>query len=139
MAKLKQLRTQHREIARLSFQGFSPQEIADRTGMKVGSIYAILKNPMCQAYINGLHDKADDEVINVRKKLFDLSAPAVRRMDDILSDESKAPFSVVAAVAKDVLDRTGHKAPEQHQHLVAHMTTEDILELARRRAEKVIN
>jgi len=132
MSSLKQLKTRHREIARLSFQGFSPQEIAERTDMKVTSIYAILKNSLCQAYLDGLNDKADKQVINVRQELFDMSPMATEAMKGILDPESAAPYSVIANVAKDVLDRTGYKPPEKHLHAVGHFTADDIHQLYER-------
>jgi len=136
MSSLKQLKTHHREIARLSFQGFSPQEISERTEMKVTSIYAILKNSLCRAYIDGLNDKADNQVINTRKELFEMSPLATRAMKDILGEETNAPYSVVANVAKDVLDRNGYKAPERHEHIHGHFTSEDITKL-RERADNI--
>ncbi len=42
-----------------------------------------------------------------------LNSKALDAFDDILDSDSKAPYSVIAAVSKDVLDRTGHKAPEK--------------------------
>lgn len=136
MSQLKQLKTHHREIARLSFQGFSPQEIAERVDMKTTSVYAILKNSLCQAYINGLNDRADKQVINTRQELFDMSPLATRAMKEILREDSEAPYSVVANVAKDVLDRNGYKAPEKHEHIHGHFTSDDLQRL-RARAKEV--
>lgn len=126
---LKALQTHHREIARLKFQGFSTQEIADRTGTSITRVYAILRDPLCKGFIAGLMDKADQVAITTRQELFDLQPMATRAMKDILDKDSKAPFSVIANVAKDVLDRNGYKAPERHEHIVGHFTSDDIQKL----------
>lgn len=135
---LKELRTKHREVARLSFQGFSPQEIAERTDITAGTVYKILKDPMCKSFISGLMDQADRDVINTRKELIKLEPLAIDVYRDILKKDSNAPASVQLNAAKDVFDRNGYKVPEQHNHLVTHMTTEDILKLAKERQKQNI-
>ena len=132
---LKELKTSHREVARLSFQGFQPAEIADRTGMTTHSVYQILKDPICKSYIQGLIDKADTHVIDVRKKLIELNDSAIDTIKDIMSKDTNAPASVQLSAAKDVLDRNGYKAPEKFEHIHGHFTTKDLLELQNRAKE----
>lgn len=129
---LKQLKTYHREIARLSFQGFNTAEIANRLDTGSQAVGRILRDPLCKSFLAGLMDKADDQVINVRKKLLDLNPKALGAFDDILDKDSSAPASVILNAAKDILDRNGYKAPEQHQHLAVHLTTEDIKKMSQR-------
>lgn len=129
---LKELKTSHREVARLSFQGFSPSEIADRVGFTTQSIYQILKDPLCKSYVQGMVDKADTHVIDVRKKLIELNDLAVDTIKDIMNKDSNAPASVQLSAAKDTLDRNGYKAPEKFEHIHGHFTTKDLLELQNR-------
>lgn len=110
---LKELQTRHREIARLSFQGFKPKEISEKTGMGIDRVYAILRDPMAKSFIAGLNDKADDAVLDTRKRLIKLEAKAMDRAEDILGDDSKAPPAAMVSLIKDVLDRNGYKAPEK--------------------------
>ena len=110
---LAELKTKHREIARLSFEGHKPAVISKQTGVGLGTVYKILRDPICKGYIGGLADSADKSTLNVRERLMSLNANALDCFEDILDKDSKAPYSVQAAIAKDVLDRTGNKAPDK--------------------------
>ena len=110
---LEDLKTKHREVARLSFEGFKPADIQAKTDVNLHTVYKILRDPICKAYIKGLGDRVDKTTLNVRERLMKLNENALECFEDILSTDSKAPYSVQAAVGKDVLDRTGHKAPEK--------------------------
>ena len=135
---LKQLRSHHREIARLSVQGFTPNEIAMQLNRNPQTVYKILRDPLCKSFLNGLLDKADTQVINVRKALVDLNRPAVENIKDILDTEKDvpAPANVRLAAAKDVLDRNGYKAPDKVMHAHGHFTLDDLKKL-RERADAV--
>lgn len=128
---LKELKTQHREIARLRFEGLSPQEISVRMEMKLQTVYNILRDPMCKSYIDGLQDKADVATLDVRKELVKLNTHALATLKTLLT-EGNIPANVQLGAAKDVLDRTGYKPIEQHQHLHGHFTAEDIQKLKER-------
>ena len=110
---LAELKIKHRNVARLSFEGFGPADIAAKTGVNLATVYKILRDPICKGYISGLADRQDKTTLDVRERLMKLNSAALDTFDDILSSDSKAPYSVQAAVSKDVLDRTGHKAPEK--------------------------
>lgn len=112
---LKDLKTHHREVGRLSFQGYKPNEIAKRTEMKLATVYTILRDPMCKSYISGLMDKADEVSLDVREKLVTMNNSALEAIEDILDKDSKAPHSVILNAAKDVLDRNGYKPPDKTQ------------------------
>ena len=128
---LKELKTQHREIARLSFQGFKPAEISDRTGTALQTVYQILSDPLCKSFVAGMNDKADLAVIDTKQRLASLDTKAVDTLDDLLSF-ADTPASVQLAAAKDVLDRNGHKPAEKHQHLHGHFTSEELSDLRNR-------
>ena len=126
---LKKLKSHHKEIARLKVLGYTPAEIADKTGAKLQTVYANLRDPICQGFMDGLSDKLDKEVISVRKKLIDLNHSSIEVISDILSKDSKAPFSVQLSAAKDNLDRTGYKVPEEVKVEHSFLTAKDIEEL----------
>jgi len=133
--KLKTLQNHHREIARLKFQGFNTKEIAERTGTSLTRVYAILSDPLCKGYMEGLNDKADKMVLTTRQRLLDLESDALDRAAEILSEDSQAPAGPMVTLIKDILDRNGYKAPEKHAHVHTHMTLDDIRELARKADE----
>ncbi len=127
---LAQLKTQHREIARLAFEGFRPVEIAEKTSMAVSSIRAILSDPLCQAYIKQLNDKADDGVIDARKRMAQMVSKSLDVIDDMLSLE--VPPNVALKAAQDILDRTGYQPVQRHEHIHGHLTKADLEELKER-------
>jgi len=131
---LKELKEHHREVARLSFQGYKPSEIASRTGSKVGTIYSILRDAMCKSFIAGLSDQADKSVINVREKLSEMSLASLDTLSHILSRDNieTTPAAVRLGAANSVLDRNGYKPTEKHEHLHGHFTAEDIIKLKER-------
>jgi len=126
---LKKLKSHHKEIARLKVLGYTPAEIAEKTGGSLQAIYANLRDPICQGFMDGLSDKLDKEVISVRKKLIDLNHSSLSVITDILSKDSKAPFSVQLSAARDNLDRTGYKIPEEVKVEHSFLTSKDIEEL----------
>jgi len=132
---LKELKTHHREIARLRFEGLKPSDIASRTETKYQTVAKILRDPMCVAYMNGLSDKADSGIIDVRRSLAEMNISALAVVKDLLDPNIPAPASVKFAAAKDVLDRTGHKPIEQKSTVNVHFTTEDIMEMRARQQE----
>jgi predicted transcriptional regulator len=111
---LKELRSQHRNIIQMSFNGYSNNEIAERLGMAHTTVSTILRSPLGQAYLNGLQDRAHEATLDVRKKLVSLNKAALETFTRLLDPkEKKVPHSVQFNAAKDVLDRNGYKAPDR--------------------------
>jgi len=129
---LKELQTHHREIARMKFQGFTPQEIATRSGTKIAGVYTILRDPLCQSFLSGLNDKADQQVLETRGRLHTLENTVLDRAEEMLEKNAATPAAAKVALFKDIMDRNGYKAPEKHEHSVAHLTFDDIKELRER-------
>ena len=127
---LNELKTQHREIARLSFEGFKAPDISLKTGMAISSVRTILADPLCKAYIEHLDSAADVNAIDVRKQLSQLNVKALRVLDDMLTNE--VPPNVALRAAQDVLDRTGYKPIERTEHLHAHLTKTELDEIKNR-------
>jgi len=110
---LKELRNQHRTIIQMVFSGYKNNEIAERLEMTATTVSQIIRSPLGQAYLEGLQDKAREATLDVRKKLVSMNKSALTVLDRIMNPAEKAPHSVQLTAAKDVLDRTGYKAPDR--------------------------
>jgi len=112
---LKELKSQHRNIIQMAFNGYKNQEIAERLGMAQSSVSTILRSPLGQAYLNGLKDRAHEATLDVRKKLVSLNKEALATFEHLLNSSSRkaVPAAVQFNAAKDVLDRNGYKAPDR--------------------------
>lgn len=112
---LKELRSQHRNIIQMSFNGYSNNEIAERLGMAHTTVSTIIRSPLGQAYLKGLQDRAHEATLDVRKKLVSLNKAALDTFEHLLDKSSRkaVPASVQFNAAKDVLDRNGYKAPDR--------------------------
>jgi len=110
---LKELRTQHRTIIQMVFAGYKNNEIAERLEMTPCTVSQIVRSPLGQAYLEGLQDKAQETTLDVRKKLVSMNKAALNVLERIMNPAEKAQHSVQLAAAKDVLDRTGYKAPDR--------------------------
>jgi len=110
---LKELRSKHRNIIQMSFNGFKNNDIAEKTGMTVSTISGIIRSPLGQAYLNGLHDRVQEQTLDVRKKLIGMNKNALETFERLLNPKEKAPHSVQYNTAKDILDRNGYKAPDK--------------------------
>lgn len=128
---LENLKTNHREIARLAFEGYKAPEIADQLNMTTGTVKQLLNDPLCKSAIQKMQDEADKAVIDVRKELSKMNLDAVRVIKEILNDQSAARSTQLKA-AEGVLDRSGYSPKQQHEHVHAHLTKGDIEELKRR-------
>jgi len=135
---LKELRTQHRNIIQMSFSGFKNQEIAEKTGMSPATISQILRSPLGKAYLNGLNDRAQENTIDVRKKLISLNKDALGTIERILNPQQKAPFNVQLTAAKDVLDRNGYKPSDKFEIDVFSHKSDDEIEAEIRAMEAAI-
>ena len=112
---LKELKTQHRNIIQMSFNGFRNNEIAEKLSMSQGTISMILRSSLGQAYLNGLHDRVKEQTIDVRKQLIGMNKKALDAISNILDPKAKAPFNVQLTAAKDVLDRNGYKPTDKFE------------------------
>lgn len=110
---LKELRNQHRTIIQMVFSGYKNKEIAERLEMSDATVSTIVRSPLGQAYLEGLQDKAKESTLDVRKKLVSMNASALSVLERIMNPAEKASHAVQLTAAKDVLDRTGYKAPDR--------------------------
>ena len=88
---LKELRTNHRTIIQMKFSGFTNNEIAEKTGMSQSTISQIIRSPLGEAYLNGLQDRAKEDILDVRKKLVSLNKDALKTFERLIDPKTKAP------------------------------------------------
>lgn len=129
---LQQLRSRHREIARLRHQGVEPKEIAARLDMSVATLYQIFADPLFKAHVDSLEDASDKATISARKILADGAVRAAGRIVDMVETPDE---KVALSAAKDVLDRTGYAAQTANFHAHLHMNSDDITRLKERARE----
>lgn len=133
---LKDLQTQHREVARLSFAGRSPVEISSQTGKSLGVVRNILNDPLCKAYMDRLNDAADIQIIDTRKRMILMNELSLDRIGEILApttdEKPKIPYSVILSAARDNLDRSGYQVVQRTQTLTMHLTKDDLAEMKKR-------
>lgn len=131
---LDELKAQHREVARLKFEGFPPTEIATQTGLALSTVRGILCDPLCKAHIDQLNDKADSSVVDVRKKLAEMNVDALNVIEEILT-YAEAPYTVRLKAAHDVLDRNGYATQQRVNHAHLHLSTDELSQIKARARE----
>jgi hypothetical protein len=106
--------------------------------MSPATISQILRSPLGQAYLNGLVDKAQEDTLDVRKKLISLNKGALGTIERILDPKQKAPFNVQLTAAKDVLDRNGYKPSDKFEIDVFSHKSDDEIEAEIRAMEAAV-
>lgn len=122
---LKDLKTHHRKICQLSFEGYQTSEIAEKLDLTTTTISSVLRSPLAKSYINGLMDKVEETTLDVRQKLIQMNGSALAAIEYIIDKDSKAPYNVQLNAAKDVLDRNGYKPPDKHHIDMVYQTKSD--------------
>jgi hypothetical protein len=128
MSEIKELSIRHKQIGSLHFQGLKTTEIAERLGLNIGTVDRVLSNPLCKSYINGLCDRSDNTVIDVRRKIAEGTLFAVDKIVDLIKDD-ETTASVQLNASKDILDRGGYKPVEKHASMTAAFSADEIMEL----------
>lgn len=110
---LKSLKAHHRNIVQMSFNGYSAKEIAEKLDISTITVSNVLNSPLGKAYQDGLMDKMKDVTIDVRKELVSMNKAALAALNRLMDPTNKMPGAVQLGAAKDVLDRSGYKAPDK--------------------------
>jgi len=110
---IKELKAHHRNIIQMSFNGFSAKDISERLEISTITVSNVLNSPLGKAYMNGLNDDMKDATLDVRKELISMNRAAIGTLSRLLNPKTKAPASVQLNTAKDILDRSGYKAPDK--------------------------
>lgn len=110
---LKQLKFHHRNILQMKFNGFSVTEIAEKLEIAEVTVYKVINSELGKAYLDGLNDKMQNTTLDVRKELISMNRDALSTFKRLLNPKEKVPASVQFNTAKDILDRSGYKAPDK--------------------------
>lgn len=107
----------HKEIARLQVSGMRPVEISKRLGYTQAWLSTIMCSPVYVKYLGGLSNRADDNAIDIKKRIQEGAETGVMELLKVLkgskavapgeTDYSQVPASLKVKVAMDFLDRNG--------------------------------
>lgn len=122
------LNARHREIIRLAALGYKHVQIASILGISPVTVGYIIRSPLGQQFLREIGEARTDSVKDVQNRLNELSPLAVETVLDVMTT---AKDNVRGNMAIKVLEMTGHKATEKHDHNHLHLTKEDILEIKR--------
>lgn len=122
---LNELKTHHRKICQLTFEGYKTNEVAEKLNIAISTVQAVLRSPLSKSYINGLADRVEETTLDVRQKLIRMNEKALTAIENMLSEDTIAPPAVQLNAAKDILDRNGYKAPDKHEVDLNYQTKSD--------------
>lgn len=101
----------HKEIARLQVSGMRPVDISKKLGYTQAWLSTIMCSPVYVAYIGKLSGRADDQAIDIKKKINEGAEHGVLELLKVLKGEGEYKGSVSTTlkvkVAQDFLDRNG--------------------------------
>jgi hypothetical protein len=127
----------HRSMARDLIAGFTPGEVADKSGFTAAQITRITQSPLFIAELNRLAAQAEDTAVDVHEDFRRMSTRAAEILDENLHGE-EISRGLKTKTAFDVLDRAGYgkkEKPSLHLHAHAHevrkvhdMDTEELYE-----------
>jgi len=121
---LQELKSQHREIVRLTFEGYKTAEIAGMLSISDANVRQTRQDPLFKAALAMLQDKADNDVVDVRKRLVELNGKALDALEDCMDQDLSQ--SVKLSAAKDVLDRNGYAPKTAIDHTHLHITAQEL-------------
>lgn len=134
------LHARHTEVLRLCALGMKPAEVAEKLGMARSSVYAICESDLGNAQIRSMSEARDnvvkrgDDLLAIQNKINALAPKALERYEELL-DSVGTKDTVVASIAKDLLDRAGFAPVRKTENLNANVpVTESTLEKLKARA-----
>ena len=106
---VKRLWEKHKEICRLLVLGqFTDKEIAKIVGVTPQTVYNIKGSEKGKAHMEYLSLGRDKSVEDIQERLAQIAPMALETLEEVLTDEAVS-IPVKVGVAKDLLDRAGHK------------------------------
>ena len=102
----------HKEIARLAVSGMRPVEISKRLGYTQAWLSTVMCSPVFKKYMASLSERADDNAIDIKKRIQEGAETGVCELLKVLKGEGEYKGTISPAlkvkVAQDFLDREGH-------------------------------
>jgi len=134
---LMRLMGKHRQICRLyCLGGMTEKAIAEVLGLHEQTVHrTLISEPgkkLIEEYTKGL----DDEMLEVQRRLQEVSPLALDVLEEVITGQ-EAPLQIKVGVAKDLLDRAGHKPVTKVESRSAHVRIDSnfIKEIKERAAE----
>lgn len=121
----------HHEIVRLTLLGHKPKEIAERLQITPQTVSNTLNSRIVRDKLDIMRAQRDAVTVDVATAIADLAPKAVAAIGAMIEKEGISD-AVRLNAAKDVLDRSGFKPREKHEHVHAHMSAEEIEALKKR-------
>lgn len=125
------LNARHREMIRLHALGYKGVQIAQILGVTPQNVYDTLNTPLAQAFLQEIEEARNGSVQDVRERLQEISPLAVEVVLDVMQNGSETNR---LKAADKVLDKTGQKPGETHNHNHVHLTKDDIEDIKREHA-----
>jgi hypothetical protein len=135
----------HKEVARLQVSGMRPIEIARMLGYTSSWLSTIMCSPVYKKYLATLSAKADDNAIDIKKRIQEGAETGVEELLKILKGDGEYKGNVnpslKAKVAQDFLDRNGNAKVSriQEERVVTILDAARIEELKQNRTRMLSN
>lgn len=132
----------HKEIARLQVSGLRPVAISEKLKVTQSWLSTIMCSPVYKKYLASLSERADDNAIDIKKRIQEGAETGVLELLKVLKGEGNyAPGSGTVSsalrvkVAQDFLDRNGNAkiTKVESNNTVTVLDTVRIQELKERR------
>jgi predicted transcriptional regulator len=117
---------QHHEIMRLAVMGMKSVDIAAQLGVSEVMVSYTLNSPLAMRQLDLLRATRDAGAVDVAKRIKELAALAVEKLEPILEDGSES--NKLKAIF-GLLDRAGHAPVQRFQGSMAVLTKDDIMEI----------
>lgn len=126
--QIQQLSARHQSILQMIAIGMKNVDIAERLGITAQSVSIVRNSQLGREKLNNLVQRTDDNVVDLKKRFEELGPLAADTLEDLLTDKT-VPSATRANIAKDLLDRAGHKPVERKEVLGALLTTDVLHDL----------
>lgn len=118
----------HHQIKRRIFLGQKNVDIARALGCTKEQVSSVRNSPVIREELQKMHESADAEVLDIRAEIKELAPDAMKVLEELMVNPD-TPANVRLGCCRDVLDRDGHQAVQQVNHLHGHFTANDLLEI----------
>jgi len=125
---IKQLWQRSHEIIALALQGFKQVDIAKVLDVSPATVSNTLNSELGQEKLSKMREERDDGVIDVSKKVAELSAKALKVYEKIFDTEDVSLNLQKSAADTILMDLGGHRAPTkiESKSLYATATLDEI-------------
>lgn len=129
---VKRISERHRRLAQCLAEGMAPGEAGIICGY-VGSRVSVLQtDPSFKALIEFYRAQREEQFIGAARKLAQVAETSLDILQDRLEDEpDKIGTGQLLAIIQTSTDRIGLGPTQKHEHLHAHLSSEDIAKLKR--------